>query len=213
MRKGIGPVVALLVALGVATAAPRVAAQPLPIAPLPASAAASGFMLQAVINAGTTSGPLVMAGDFAIVSPVSGTLRIGGLFDLLAASLEVNYASISSTDEAGGVTRDSYYGQVSLGPAVQFFLWQTADGAGRFYALGAVDFGASMQSVSSGSVTVDDETFLAALKLGFGGCYFLHRNFPLGLEVGARTDFIGADNPTIFSNFFAGLTLGFVVGS
>ena len=166
------------------------------------SAKATGFMLEGVLTAGTAIVPLGVGG--LTFGGVSGSLRAGAMFDSFAIALEAVYAS--------GSDDDNYTGTVAFGPVGQIFLWQTPDRAAGIYALLGVDFGDAITKRTAGTVEVTDDTFLALLNLGFGGSYFLSPNFSLGLEVGSKTSFIGIDNPTYLSLFYAALTIGFVAG-
>ena len=170
----------------------------------PSGLTATGFLLGGTLSAGATFGALNAATDIGF--GFHGGMRLGWMLDLLAAAVEVTYGS--------GSDDNSYDGAVTAGPVVNFFFWRTLDDTVRLYALGGAAFGALLErETPEVGPEVSDDTFLATLSLGVGGCYFLHPNFLIGLEVGSRTDFIGADNTGYLSGFFASLTLGFVAGS
>jgi len=171
-------------------------------------AAATGFLLQGALVAATPMTSSSGAGFALIGLGLGGSLRLGGMLDFAALALEVNYASLSDDD--------SYVGEVKLGPLAEIFLWRSGDGAARLYALAGVSFGAHMtrqDAAMPGLPDSEDDTFVAGLKLGAGGMYFLHPNFPIGLEVGVDNSFVGADDTDIVCSFFAALTLGLVAGS
>ena len=171
------------------------------------SAAASGFLLEGVLSASTTITPI--SGTDIGFGGLAGTLRAGWMLDSLAVALEIAYGSVTLSNDAGA---SSYDGTVTVGPLAKIFLWQTADRVARLYALAGVNFGAVLERDEAGGVSRDDETFAAVLDLEFGGCYFLHPNFTLGVEIGTKTTFIGIDNSLYLSSFFAALTIGFVAG-
>jgi len=175
------------------------------------SAAATGFLLEGALLFGTSVGATETSTGIGITG-ISGSLRAGYMADALALALDIAYASFSVEDEAGN---SGYQGSVMLGPLAQIFLWQSADRAARLYALAGVSFGDSIERNNYVSPLIpdsSDDTFMAALNLGFGGCYFLQRNFTLGLEVGSKTSFIGTKDTLYLSVFYAALTIGFVAG-
>jgi hypothetical protein len=178
-----------------------------PVAYGAASARATGFLLEGVISASTTISPI--AGEVGFTG-IGGTLRAGWMFDAFALALEFAYGSITLDPDGDG---SHYTGIVAAGPVAQIFLWQTADRAAGLYALAGLNLGAVLERFTPSPADAnDDETFAAILDLGFGGCYFLHPNFSLGVEVGAKTTFVGIDNSAYLSAFFAALTIGFVAG-
>ena len=200
MRKNLGWVVVVLAVATASLAPARSEAQE--------QSAATGFLLQGALAATT---PMVSysATSFMLYGlGLGGSLRLGGMFDFAALALDVNYASLSDDS--------SYSGQVKLGPLAEIFLWRSGDGAARLYGLVGVTFGAHMtreDPPAPGLPGIEDDTFVAGLKLGAGGMYFLHPSFPIGVELGVDTAFVGADNTGIVCSFFAALTLGFVAGS
>jgi hypothetical protein len=171
------------------------------------SARATGFLLEGVLSASTTISPI--AGEVGFIG-IGGTLRAGWMFDAFSLALNFAYGSVTTDPDGDG---SHYGGIVAAGPVAQIFLWQTADRAAGLYALAGVSFGAVLERYTPAPADVnDDETFAAILDLGFGGCYFLHPNFSLGVEVGAKTTFVGIDNSYYISAFFAALAIGFVAG-
>jgi hypothetical protein len=180
-------------------------AQLTPAFPTAAERPASGFLLQGGLATGV-SWIAGLGSSFAVMN-VQGVLRVGAMFDLLAITAELSYASFSDVT--------SYGGTLLLGPSADIFLWRSADETVRFYVLAGANFGANMTREDADPPTpaVSDDTFAAQLVLGVGGMFFLHRNFPLGVEIGSRTTFVGADNPEIASGFFAALNFGLVVGN
>jgi hypothetical protein len=188
--------VAALVASGLLVAAPA-GAQTVPGAP-PSSEAATGFLLQGTLSART---PLAGLREMSLffINPLAGDVRLGWMGDSVAVALKASFASIS--DGGSEVT-----GTVKFGPLAEIFLWRSTDQRARVYALIAADFGALI-------VDGEGEDLVSAFDLGFGGCYFLHRNFTLGLELGSHTDVYGHEDPIFVSGFFASLVFGFVVGS
>ncbi|MBI5489166.1 MAG: hypothetical protein HY905_17655 [Deltaproteobacteria bacterium] len=185
---------AVLFAVGLT--ASHAAAQTIPAAP-PGSEAATGFLLQGTLSART---PLTGLGEMSLVygSPLSGDVRIGWMMDSVAVALKASFAGIS--DGGSDVT-----GTVKFGPLAEIFLWRSADRRARVYALLGAEFGALL-------VGGEGDDLVSGFDLGFGGCYFLHRNFTVGLELGSHTDVYGHEDPLFISSFFASLVLGFVVG-
>ena len=175
------------------------------------SAAATGFLLEGALAFGTSVGATETSTGIGIIG-ISGSLRAGYMADALALALDIAYSSASVEDEAGN---SNYQGSVMLGPLAQIFLWQSADRAARLYALAGVSFGDAIERTNYAEPLLpdtSDDTFMAALNLGFGGCYFLQRNFTLGLELGSKTNFIGTKDTLYLSIFYAALTIGFVAG-
>lgn len=166
--------------------------------------AASGFLLQGALSAHTGSaelGTLSSALFFGFVAE----LRVGWMFDELAVAVSSSFSDRTDPD-----SQDS---TVQFGPVVEVFLWHSSDDAVRLYALGGATFGAWLEHTETPLDEEDDKTFVAALELGFGGCYFPHPDFSFGLELGSRTEFRGADETIYDTGFFASLVVGFVAGS
>jgi hypothetical protein len=160
--------------------------------------AATGFLLQGAIMVKT---PLTGLGEMSLFysNVLDGDLRIGWMGDSFALALKASFASVS--DGGSDVT-----GMVKFGPTAEIFLWRSMDRRARVYALLGADFGALLGDG-------EGKEFVSGLDLGFGGCYFLHPNVTLGLELGSHTDIWSIDDPVFISTFFASAVLGFVVGS
>jgi len=189
------------------------AAQLVPSAP--DESPASGFMVQGVMSASVSAGLMKCVGDTCFSdAAIGGALRLGGLWEMLAVGLDVRYAGVSVPGSGEGLH------MVTAGPDLEFFVWRSAEGRARLYLLAGVDLGAAILDRESSDPYYrpeDDADLLAGLTLGLGGMCFLHRNFALGMEVGARTLFVrddeATDDETVASAaFFAALSGTFVVG-
>ena len=122
------------------------------------------------------------------------------------ASLSYSSVSMPEGDYVG-------YHLLTLGPNVEATVWDTSDGTARMYLVAGFDLGAGLQQGTSfPGADENDEEFVAGFTLGVGGRYFLHRNFGLALEIGSRTRFFEAEDPTVLSTLYAALTAAFVAG-
>jgi hypothetical protein len=194
-------VVMFVSALVVGTlAAGPAAAQPMPVEGTAApEGPATGFLLQGALSVATPLTSLFGEMSMFYDNPLTGDVRLGWMGDSFALALTASFASVSDGES-------DVNGLVKLGPLAEIFLWRSTDRRAGVYALVGADFGALL-------VDGEGEDLVSAFDLGFGGCYFLHRNFTLGLELGSHTDVYGHDAPLFVSGFFASLVLGFVVGS
>jgi hypothetical protein len=192
-------VVLLLPAAGSAQVAPGTIPAPANERP------ATGFLLQGGLATGATW--ITGLGGAVAFMNLQGSLRVGAMFDALAITAEISYSSVSDDT--------SYDGTLLLGPSADIFLWRSSDQTVRLYVLAGVNFGVNMEREDADPPTpaASDDTFASQLVLGVGGMFFLHRNFPIGVEIGSRTTFIGVDNPEYVSGFFAGLNFGLVAGN
>lgn len=139
-----------------------------------------------------------------------GLLSLGGgpgfLFGYQAPSfalglgLSLNRIGVSSGDESASVTLFQFM------PTALVDVWRSKDGRARANLIGGVGYGRAsiggtdtsqecvFDAVGNQTCTTSEEEFstgagFVPVMLGFGGDYFLGRNFALGAEVGLQAAF------------------------
>ena len=124
----------------------------------------------------------------SLVSPgFSIGKRSGNL--VLGAELGLTYGKFSTDNGAGSTNSDSFY-VLQIVPMIYDDLWVSSDGRARMNVVAGLGYGRGSVTSSSndgmGNVTsnTDYVSFLPIIA-GVGGDYYLHRNFALGVELGA----------------------------
>jgi hypothetical protein len=170
-----------------------------------------GFMLQPGLGFGTS---IVPAPDVTAMptAPAAGPstsftlipmLRIGVAFRPVAFAFEISYSAGGIIFDTAGDTTSSV---IRLGLVGEPIFWRSADHRVRLYALLGVN------TLTLGQARVSP-SWGAGFSLGFGGTYSVHPNFAVGLELGARPEFVPETGAMfISSEVYVALTGTFVTG-
>jgi len=107
-----------------------------------------------------------------------GNFVIGGQLGVVAGKLEDN----GTTDS---------FSLVTIMPMVYYGIWSSDDGRARMDVVGGIGAGKGTLRSESGGTTTEETASFVPLLLGIGGDYYLHKNFALGVEVGAELPVLG----------------------
>jgi hypothetical protein len=158
---------------------------------------ASGFMVQARVQ--TQSSLLSLGAGSAVVFGYQGPAYSVGL------GLGLTRVGVNSAGDSASVTL------LQIAPTVTVDVWHSADGRARANLVGSIGYArasaavtVTSQSCSSDGLgnetctnTSDDSNVSASIipvMLGFGGDYYLSRNFALGAEFGLQALFLAGVN-------------------
>lgn len=209
-------------------ASPAMAPMAVPVTPPESVGPATGFLVQARMQ--TQTSLLSIFGGPGFLLGYQGNRFAAGL------GLGLTRLGVSSGDTSVALT------MYQIAPTVLFDVWQSTDGRARANLIGSVGYGRASYDVSDDTQScfydpntgVDDCTTehskstggatLIPVTLGFGGDYFLNRNFALGAEAGFQGTFVtgvdsksngasenvdaGADSEAMYGVIRATLVLG-----
>jgi len=157
------------------TPPPTYVAQPVaaPVAPVVGEIGGppqTGFQLQAR-----------MATQLGLTSIITPGFSVGYRTGNMVIGAELGFTAGSLEDDT---TTDSF-SLIHIMPMIYFDVWQSRDGKARLNLVGGAGFGkGTLTSETMGMKTEASATFIPVLA-GIGGDYYLHKNFALGVEVGA----------------------------
>ena len=185
---------------GLASAQEAVAAPAVAASPAPASDGhASGMLVQARVQSQSSLLGLGAGSGFLV--------GYQGPSYALGLGLGLTRLGLSSGSDSGSLTL------FQLAPTAIVDVWHSADGRARANLIGSVGYGRASLSVTTQNqncindalgnptctTTSQDQTASATLipvMLGFGGDYFLSRNFALGAEFGLQALFTAGVSTT-----------------
>lgn len=190
-----GNILSGLLALGATTWAGWASAEQATPAPAPAAADghASGLMVQARMQA--QGGLLSLGGGPSFVLGYQGPSYALGL------GLGLNRIGVSAGKDSGSLML------FQVMPTAIIDVWHSADGRARANLIGGVGYGrASFSATGTGQSCSTDQlgnqtcrdqpqdmsasAGFVPVMVGFGGDYFLSRNFALGAELGLQAAFV-----------------------
>jgi hypothetical protein len=189
-----------LTTAGFAHAEEGAATAPAPSTPISNEGHASGFMVQARVQ--TQSSLLSLGGGSGFLFGYQGPSYSLGLGLGLT---RIGFSSSEGGDNSGSLTL------FQITPTATVDVWHSADGRARANLIGSVGYGRASLSANTQSqncstdglgnetcTTSNQDTNASAsvipVTLGFGGDYFLSRNFALGAEFGLQALFITGVN-------------------
>jgi hypothetical protein len=109
-----------------------------------------------------------------------GNWVFGGQFGVIAGKLEDQDAN----------TTDSF-SLVTIMPMVHYGLWESTDRKARLDVVGGLGVGSGKLRRENAGTTTTSKADFVPLLLGLGGDYYLHKNFALGVEIGAQLPVLG----------------------
>ena len=190
-------------------------------APSPSDGHASGMMIQARVQSQTSL--LSLSGGPGFLVGYQGPSYS------LGVGLGLTRIGLSSGTGGNNSASATLF---QIAPTVMVDVWHSRDGRARANLIGSVGYGRASLSATtqtqdctgagttqSCTTTTQDTTLSASLipvLLGFGGDYFLSRNFALGAEFGVQALFItglNSDSGTASSSVNAAANAQFAYGA
>ena len=165
--------------------APSVMQPPPPPPEAEPSSVADGWQFQARLP--TTFGVENLITPGFVIAHRSGNMAIGA---------ELGVAGGSESHDLGmGASRTYSLWVYQIMPTIYLDVWQSKDGRARMNLVGGIGYGQGNVTSNSNdgmgmtTSSTDSVSYVPAMA-GFGGDYFLSRNFAMGVELGAWVPFI-----------------------